>query len=241
MLNIDINTFEEYNFLKTKASKNELYDIIKIGIGLNMPQETISYSQFLYYRFLNKNITKKNISFISSCFLLSSKITGTFKNLKEIIEITKNYYSTRENKNNDNNFDINESDVHNDENSVNVLEDAQDTELEMCIQIDFDFTYNNFYQYLKKKCNKFKFDMKRQQCAWILLNDSFYLPFSLFFSVKNIVLACIYITLKIDELEKFLNDDIKDRSFKSECDIILADMEIRFIVEEIIGLYENSF
>lgn len=63
----------------------------------------------------------------------------------------------------------------------------------------FDFNFPDLYERLGEKMRDGGFPERTSKCAWILLNDSFRLPMSVYFSGRCIVQGCISLGRRIVE------------------------------------------
>ncbi|KAF7683889.1 Cyclin-T1-4 [Astathelohania contejeani] len=188
---------EKYLKYKSQCSTKEIDEIIKIGKELSISQKTIATAINIFYKhkYQNRKDCESRIA-IPACYLLACKINDCHRNVKEIIGACISFWN-RKNKS------INEID----------LDEVLDMELYLCDLTNFEFNYPDWYNYLQQKCTGLFCTSMVSKTAWILLNDTFYLPFCMYFTPRNTVIACVFLAMKIRkfdfEVSKYLNDDIK--------------------------------
>lgn len=203
---------DKYATLKKNTSRQNIIIINKIAQTLKLPQRAIYVATSILHR--NTNFATVKVSenvIISMCVLLASKLCDNCRDLKEIIALLRmvrlDYGNT------EHNFECDVKDVIN-------------YELQFCLDTGFVFTFFDPYASLKAKCTEMKLDKSVASTAWVLLNDSCFLPLAECFLSKDIVMACINIAI------------VATTEYKEDKYGIFTAQN-QFIMEEIIALYDE--
>lgn len=154
--------------------------LIDICKQIGCPQRIIQYVSFIYYK--SKNLDKENINFLLSLIILGCKIDNYFIDVEFL---TKKI-------------------PHNDNISK---EKVDEFELQICIEIDFNFNIQDVYKLIKE----LNVEKKLLKIIWIFINDSFYLPLRMKYNNEDILMSCLYLaeiinSSNIVEFGKINND-----------------------------------
>lgn len=211
----------KYRKYKNTLNDKHVADIVSISKLAGIPQKTIYSALNIYYKYTKASSRYEDIVSVgAACIMLSGKICGSIRSLEQILRASYSYYK------------LEVQDVSFEQNYNNAIE----TELRICIALDFNFKIKDVYGYLERMCIEHNISKSMAQTIWIALNDSMYLPLTLVFCTKNIVLGCILISSIINN--KSESDIGQPRLTLGKID--LDDPDICFISEEIISLYENA-
>jgi hypothetical protein len=242
-LNFMKEPIEKYAEFRSRIRKRELQDLINIGKRLLLPQHVISTSQTIFQKYLYMNTKCYDGLILSSmCLILSCKLNDCHRKLSDVVEGSQRYFFSGE---------VETPKEAEDEKmkgskEANLLscvyKEVMNVELRFCIQTGFLFQYPDPYRYLQKKCVELEISRETSRVSWIFLNDSFYLPISLFFPMKDIVLGCIYLGLKVREVGQVLVGSPKiSNSAVDGCESKkLETKEIVYVANEILNIYEGK-
>ncbi|EQB61072.1 cyclin-like protein [Vairimorpha apis BRL 01] len=86
-------------------------------------------------------------------------------------------------------------------------EKVDEFELQICIEIDFNFNIQDVYKLIKE----LNVEKKLLKIIWIFINDSFYLPLRMKYNNEDILMSCLYLaeiinSSNIVEFGKINND-----------------------------------
>ncbi|AFN83740.1 cyclin-like protein [Encephalitozoon romaleae SJ-2008] len=207
----------EYMECKNLFETKNIRDIVSISRLLGMPQKTTYFTLAIYYRYILMMKSRKTIPIGAACILLSGKVNGSLRSLEHILKASYKHY-----------------DVDPEKFFQEDYKDAIDIELHACIAMDFNFEMEDPYGFLEKLCMDNDIDRSRAQTIWVMLNDTMYLPFILSFSIRSIVVSCIFISdvARGNGCEDI--DEFKGRYKLSE----INTEDIDFISREIVSFYE---
>ncbi|ADM12209.1 cyclin-like protein [Encephalitozoon intestinalis ATCC 50506] len=208
----------EYAQCKDLLNSKNVRDIVNISRLLGMPQKATYFTLAIYYKYIFMLKDREAIPIGAACILLSGKVNGSLRSLGQILRTSYKYYGMDPER-------FFQEDY----------KDAIDIELHACIAMDFNFEMEDPYGFLEKMCMDNDIDRSRAQTIWVMLNDTMYLPFVLSFSIKSIVVSCIFIS---DIVRGNGEEDIN--GFKDKYKLAEIDSaEIGFISNEIVSFYER--
>ncbi|CAD27057.1 CYCLIN C-LIKE PROTEIN [Encephalitozoon cuniculi GB-M1] len=208
----------EYVKCKGVSEAKNVQDIVNISRLLGMPQKTTYFTLAIYYRYILMPKNRGTIPTSAACILLSGKVNGSLRSLEQILKTSYRYYGVDPGR-------FFQEDY----------QDAIDIELHACIAMDFNFDMEDPYGFLEQICMDNDIDRSRAQTVWVVLNDTMYLPFILSFSIKSIVVSCMFIS---DIARGCGGGDID--KFKERYRLAGIDSaDIDFISKEIVSFYER--
>ncbi|KAH9410818.1 hypothetical protein HK407_10g15840 [Ordospora pajunii] len=208
---------QEYHMCKRNADTKCIKGIVSISRNLEIPQKTAYLALGIYYKHTLDSKCTKVAAAGAACIMLAGKINGSLRTLEQILRASHRYYG-----------------INSESTFKQDYEDAIEIELHACILIDFDFSTNDPYRLLKAFCTENHIPKQKAQTIWAILNDSACIPLQLAFSSRIILMSCVFISELID------SHDMNVSSFKQKFGFNgIQDIEINFISEEIVSMYEK--
>ncbi|AFM98976.1 hypothetical protein EHEL_090810 [Encephalitozoon hellem ATCC 50504] len=208
----------EYMECRNLLEIKNIRDIVSISRLLGMPQKTTYFTSAVYYKYISMPKSRKTIPIGAACILLSGKVNGSLRSLEQILKASYKHHGVDPEKFFQDDY-----------------KDAIDIELHACIAMDFDFDMDDPYSFLEKICMDNDVDRSRAQTMWVMLNDTMYLPLILSFSIRSIVVSCMFVSdIARDKGCKDI-DEFKERYKLTE----INTGDIDFISKEIVSFYEH--
>lgn len=206
-----------YRKCKDLVDHNNIRGIASVSKSLGMPQKITYFTLAVYYRCILMRKSKGIIPTGAACIMLSGKVNGSLRSLDQILRASYKHYGVDPARSFQEDY-----------------RDAIDIELHACIAMDFNFDMDDPYGLLEKICGDNNIDRPRAQTMWVVLNDTMYLPLTLCFSIRSIVMSCVLVS---DAASGFEDRDSSDFWKKHGLSDINSS-DINFISGEIASLYE---
>ena len=225
---------DEYRLLQTDVSEEDVYALAKICRLLHLPQKILGVSIHNFYHAKAQiQIEPDDIVLLSACIDLACRTSEVVRPLEKILGLVACHYA----------LDVPDDIV------PMYIECIDKTEVDICLCLDFDFNFPDFYGRLETLCKENVLNMSYSRRCWIMISDILTAPVSLFFSVDDVVIGCIFVEFVANQVR--LNRKDKRNAAAVDEDVVRSFSEFLnmpernaeeylFISAELLRIYHNK-